>query len=106
MKRIKSAMLHQKPIYIKVLKREQFLKLELSELKKLKSNTVWSISSKVICTNGKQYYIPMMNFHQNKKNISDIKVLMKIVCKKYKGAILDSGRYFHYYGDALLTEKE
>lgn len=106
LKRITDSLLHSKPVKIKILNRNQFLNLELSNLENLKNNEVWSMTSVVSCANGKQYHIPMMNFHPYRKNLSEIEKSVKIICKEYKGVILDSGRYFHYYGNALLTNEE
>ena len=104
-KQIKKSLVHHKPTCTKIFDRESFLKLKLSDLNKF-NNDVWSMTSKVICSDNQSYHIPMMNFHPYEKDVKHIEESINLICKNYNGVILDSGRYFHYYGNALLTHEE
>ena len=48
----------------------------------------------------------MMNFHTVDISLDKIKTVTKHICPNYDGVILSSGRFFHYYGNKLLTEDE
>ena len=48
----------------------------------------------------------MMNFHPDNVPNDIIEKALSYICKSKKGVLLDSGRFFHYYGDFLLNEKE
>jgi hypothetical protein len=71
------------------------------------SNEVFSIGSKVK-KNGKEFHIPMMNFHpevtDERRFIVDcIRQLQKHTPELVPpGALVKSGRYFHYYGFGLI----
>lgn len=97
---------HTKPIKDKEYFREEFSHLILDDLPSLGENQVWSIISKVQCSSGKTKHLPMMNFHLEKDSSRDIKQILKYIYGDHKGVLLDSGRFFHYYGDFLLDEKE
>jgi len=97
---------HPKPIKTKTYLRDAFLQLELLDLGKIVGHEVWSMTSLVSCTDGESRHIPMMNFHPIDASLGDIKKTLAHICRNYRGAILDSGRYFHYYGDVLLSQEE
>lgn len=88
-----------------IYNRDNFLELNLGDLPKLPENNVWSITSKISCYDNKCKHIPMMNFHPEGIRLETIiEVLNNIVGKR--GVVLDSGRYYHYYGDFLIEEKD
>lgn len=71
---------------------------------------VWSVNSKVRYGD-KQFtdfkHVPMMNFHFEEG--ADINFAIKAVekiCGDMSGVLLESGRFFHYYGNALLHHEE
>lgn len=89
----------------KIYSRKKFELLTLENLGKLPDNEVWSITSKVVCSDGTEKHIPMMNFHSD-VSLADIKKMVKKITKNSKGVILKSGRFHHYFGDYLLNENE
>jgi len=103
---IAEAIEHPKLIKEKIYERENFLNLTLQNLEHLSNNEVWSLTSKVLCDDGTDKHIPMMNFHPIDISLEEIKQAIKIICGENNGIILSSGRFFHYYGNFLLTEKE
>ena len=94
---------HDEPIKEIVYGRDKFLSLNLTELEKLAENEVWSLTSKVLCVGNIYKHIPMMNFHSDNVDLKIIKKTLKYICNKKSGCLLDSGRFFHYYGNFLLT---
>ncbi|MFH0890837.1 MAG: hypothetical protein V1856_02285 [Candidatus Liptonbacteria bacterium] len=94
---------HDKPIKEIVYDRDNFLSLNLAELEKLTENEVWSLTSKVLCVGNVYKHIPMMNFHPENIDLGVIKKALKYICGKKSGCLLNSGRFFHYYGNFLLT---
>ncbi len=49
----------------------------------------------------------MMNFHpENGLGLGEVKKSLNHLCSDKRGVLLDSGRYFHYYGDFLLDQRE
>lgn len=97
---------HSKPLKTQNYARSKFLKLKLKDLPKLEKNQVWSIVSKVKCFGGKFKHIPMMNFHVEEKSTKEILIALKYIAGGKKGVLLESGRFYHYYGNSLLNEKE
>ncbi len=67
---------------------------------------MWSFCSKVECKGGKYKHIPMMNFHPDNVSLDAINESLKIICPNSKGVILETGRFFHYYGMSLLSEEK
>lgn len=98
---------HLNPIRHERYRRDNFLNLSLSQLPQLDKHQVWSMTS---CVGSDAIYdtmhIPMMNFHPDGIGLQEIKEAIKIIAKNKSGVILDSGRYFHYYGNFLLTERD
>lgn len=92
----------------KTYTRKEFCNLTVNALEKLGSHIVWSLSSKVGCVDGIYRHIPMMNFHPEDLLITreDIKMVVRAAARGKSGAILDSGRYLHYYGNFLLSEED
>ena len=97
---------HDKPKQEKNYSRKDFLDLTLEQLQKSKSKEVWSFVSKVQCDDGISRHIPMMNFHPEEVGLKAIKEAINHICGAKRGCILDSGRFFHYYGNFLLDENE
>lgn len=90
------------------LKREDFLKLTFDKLLKLRKfeNNVLSIHGTIKLDNGKEGFIPMMNFHLEKNvDLKFIKKTLEIMGEK-DGVILDSGRYFHYYANRIVNHND
>lgn len=48
----------------------------------------------------------MMNFHPDAASQDDVTQALQYICRGKQGALLESGRYLHYYGDFLLNEQE
>ena len=49
----------------------------------------------------------MMNFHPEEGvGLDDVKKVLGHICSDKRGVLLDSGRYYHHYGDFLLEEDE
>ena len=94
---------HDKPIKEIVYDRDRFLGLNLAGLEKLAENEAWSLTSKVLCAGNVYKHIPMMNFHPDNIDLRVIKKTLEYICGKKSGCLLDSGRFFHYYGNFLLT---
>jgi len=94
---------HNKPIKEVIYSRDKFLSLNLSKLEKLAENEVWSLTSKILCVGNVYKHIPMMNFHPDSIDLKVIKKTLKYICGEKSGCLLDSGRFFHYYGNFLLT---
>ncbi len=86
--------------------RERFGQLRLSDLGELDPRHVWSVNSVVRCCDGIYRHIPMMNFHlEEDATEDDMCKGIEHICFEQKGVLLESGRYYHYYGDFLLDEK-
>ncbi len=101
---------HSKPIAEKSIHRDIFLKSSSIELEFLGEHVVWSISSSVICQDGRMMHIPMMNFHPEipdcQESIRYILQAIHYIDGHENGVLLESGRYYHYYGKTLLSEKD
>jgi hypothetical protein len=104
-KNITKSFEHEYPLRIETYSRFDFLKLTLATLPLLKQNEVWSVSSKVKCSN-EEKHIPMMNFHPETVNKREIISCLGIICKNKSGVLVDSGRFYHYYGNFLLNQRE
>jgi len=109
LKNINDCFTESKQTASKAYSRSDFLKLTLNDLKcPLNSHLVWSFSSKVLCNDGTCKHIPMMNFHSHFPEISnkDLISVAKCIQKDTQGVLLETGRYTHYYGNALIEEKK
>ncbi|MBS3091287.1 hypothetical protein J4217_02470 [Candidatus Pacearchaeota archaeon] len=95
---------HSMPLKQQGFTRDAFNVLTYDRLNDIGENQVYSLTSKVSCNDGKTKHIPMMNFHST--STANIKLALEHICGQRKGAILNSGRFFHYYGDFLLDENE
>src|SRR3989344_5065755 len=56
---------HLGPIEERVYSRDDLNALSLEDLNGLQSNHVWSVTSRVICSDLRTRHIPMMNFHND-----------------------------------------
>lgn len=71
------------------------------------SNEVFSVGSKVQ-KDGEEFHIPMMNFHPEVENGREFVVNCLLALQERNpdlvppGVLVDSGRYFHYYGMGLI----
>lgn len=83
---------------------------DLESLPSLTENQVWSFCSKVTMLDGAYLNIPMMNFHplgvSKKESLRYIENAIGTIFGNRQGVLLDSGRYFHYYGNFLLEFNE
>jgi len=110
-KHLNEGLKSHKPLKEKWYFVDDFLKLDKLPKANIKRNQVWSLSSKVILKGKElnQYaHLPMMNFHPE-GSINDATIVeqaVKAIRPKEKGAILDSGRYWHYYGQNLLNHTQ
>ena len=110
---LKTGLLHLVPLEDKWFKRSVFLDLNLKTLQILKNNEVWSVNSKVMCYGTEDFsvdysmHIPMINFHpESGVGVGDIIETINAICPNQEGYLLESGRYYHYYGNCLLNERE
>lgn len=95
------------PLEWKKFTRSEFLELKLENLTTTEQHQVWSFTSKVRLTDGSYRHIPMMNFHPLKGvSVEDILYFIRLIEPSHKAVLLESGRYFHYYGGLLLTEED
>jgi len=108
---LESAFNHDQPKQTLSLNRNELLKIKQEDLEQLQEGNVWSIVSKVQIGNLVKH-IAMMNFHPENDNdnkdisIKSIEETLSHICGDKTGVILHSGRYYHYYGNFLLDEKE
>ncbi|MBI1805632.1 MAG: hypothetical protein HYR76_01120 [Ignavibacteria bacterium] len=103
---LESAFYQDKPLQRLNYQREEFRNLSLDNLPEVESHVVWSMTSKVLCSDAQFRHIPMMNFHPTFGSLLDIIKAIRLVCGTEPGFLLASGRYFHYYGNFLLNERE
>jgi hypothetical protein len=104
---INESLIQKIPVQRKNVSRQDFLQIDSDTLFMCAKNQVWSLTSKVKTSDGRFMHLPMMNFHpHNGVSVDDIVNFINFAITKNNGAILHSGRYYHYYGDYLLTEKQ
>jgi hypothetical protein len=107
MSHIEESLIQESPAEIKTITRQGFLALTPDDLSSNVKHQVWSFCSKVKTGDGRAMHLPMMNFHPlDNTSIDDIVNFIKIAFMGKNGVILNSGRYYHYYGDYLMTEKQ
>lgn len=71
------------------------------------SGCVLSVSSRVSTPDGGSLHIPMMNFHPvDTVTLIDIRRVLAAICGAQRGYVLATGRYWHYWGEWLLSETE
>lgn len=103
---IASSFLHEPHDVERTLLKSDFLNLSFRDLANPKDHSVWSFCSRVYI-GGEEYHLPMMNFHPEgvtkSESIPYILSAIGAICGSSQGFLLDSGRYFHYYGDFLLS---
>jgi hypothetical protein len=77
------------------------------KIRVLDQHEVIALCSKCKLTNGMQVHIPMMDFRiePSTTNLQNIKVALKTIEEK-RGAILESGKSYHYIGFTLMKENE
>ena len=67
---------------------------------------VVSVTSKVNCK-GKIYHLALMNLHpEDGLTYEEMKIALKVVTQGMGGYLLESGRYYHFYGNSLLSERK
>ncbi|HNZ70714.1 MAG TPA: hypothetical protein PKJ86_01735 [Candidatus Dojkabacteria bacterium] len=84
----------------------------VEDYKNIIPNTLVSFCSKVITGKRKEMHLPTMNYHPILDGITDeeelknsiIKLLKLIV--RWDGYLLKTDRYWHYYGEYLLSQEE
>ncbi len=106
-KNLLNGLITEPPIKEQAYNRESFLKLELDDLENLGENVVWSITSKVKCFDGSTKHMPMINFHPEEGvKLPEIIEATKLITDNKSGFFLETGRYYHYYGNFLLDNKD
>jgi len=99
------SLIQETPLQQKIFLRQDFLKLKLEDLKATR-HQVWSFTSRLKMKDGSAMHLPVMNFHPlngvTKKNIL---YFIHLIEPNNEGVLVNSGRYYHYYGDFLLSEK-
>jgi len=93
------------PLETRRYSREDFQALSLDDLEN-PFGEVWSVCSKIDCGEDGDKHIPMMNFHLDNAKWLDLLFATREITSNRKGVILDSGRFYHYYGDYLLDQEE
>jgi len=88
--------------------RDIYLNLNLDQfIKKFSKHEVLSFSSKVQLRDNTFKHVAMMNFHpEDGVDFTHLKYSVNHICGNRKGAILASGRYYHYWGNFLLSDIE
>jgi hypothetical protein len=78
------------------------------ELKRLpKNDNVISVISRVRSPEGYVYHLPLMNLHPVKEiQFQELIKILRNVIGPMKGYLLESGRYYHFYGIAKFTHKK
>lgn len=100
------SLIQEIPLEERWLDRVDFLTLGLGDLE-AGDHQVWSFTSKVQADDGAFFHIPMMNFHPlDGAGVNDILRYIKLAEPGRRGWVLESGRYFHLYIDALLSEAD
>lgn len=89
------------------LSRQEFLKKGIKPLPPLPHHHVFSLNSRVRCSDGTSHHIPMMNFHMERDlTWEEVEKAVRYITSDQPGFLLRSGRFLHYYGNFLLEEKE
>lgn len=105
---VRAALLHQ-PIArdgVRALRIDDSLEGALTRLSG-ESSHILALLSKVTTAHGDERHLPMLDFSSKKRRVGAAASV--ISCARalgYKGAIVDSGRSFHFYGNALITAEE
>lgn len=100
------SLVQEVPLRNRVFTRDDFLRLSIGDLPAAR-HQVWSVTSKVNMKDGSCKHIAMMNFHPlDGVTKKDILYFINLVEPNRIGALVYSGRYYHYYGDFLLTEDQ
>lgn len=105
---LKEGLVHHSPYREWKLLGEEILSdaFNPSKLVSRKGHVV-SVSSKIICNNGRVKHLAMMNLHpENGLSYDDIVMIVEAVTDGMPGYLLESGRYYHFYGVTLLEECE
>ena len=97
-----------RPMRLHRFSKREFLSESYSRvLRRLKGDEVLSVVSKVRTTSGEEMHIPLINFHpEGAFGLNEIKKALAYACQRKHGALLKSGRFYHYYGDFLLSQRE
>jgi len=95
------------PINEYLFSEEEFLSSDLREIsQELAEDEVLFVVSKVKTSDGSYSHIPMMNFHpESNFGLSEIRTSLCRAHPGRSGALLNSGRFYHYYGDFLLNQR-
>lgn len=108
----RTSLYQEDPIKINVVSRESVLSDLENEIAKMEKDyesdhTVVSVTSKVNLPYGEMKHIPMMNFHPEVEHdqLKSVIDFLREIGEK-DGVVLESGRYFHYYGNCLMSERE
>lgn len=90
------------------LDKDAYLNLDLNKFTKdFSEHEVLSFCSKVKLKGDSFRHIAMMNFHPEENiDLTHIRRAIKYICGAREGVLLDSGRYYHYWGNFLLSEIE
>lgn len=88
--------------------KREFLNGDYGEIcRRLDGDDVLSVVSRVEAAKGSHMHIPLMNFHpEGSFGLKEIKKALARACPRKHGALLKSGRFYHYYGDFLMSQRE
>ncbi len=110
---LEESLVHATPLRNRWWYRDDFFNLTMGRMEETAEHEVWSVNSKVECFGTEGFHspyhmhIPMMNFHfEGCANEGDMVKTINHICQNQDGAILKSGRYYHYYGNALMKDDE
>lgn len=109
LKELNAALKQEEPMEMWFNTGEQFITdtEDVLRLKNIKNHEVVSFCSILHSSDNACLHIPMMNFHpKDSIGIENIINLLKKICNGRHGYLLFSGRYWHYWGDFLLSDQE
>lgn len=67
---------------------------------------VISVASCLTAPNGDLVHLPFMNFHPEIDNLQYLSESIKFITKNQHGYLVATGRFYHFYGQYLLTPTE
>jgi len=103
---LEDSLLQPKPNYEIQISGKELLSHKFNPKEFIRScGNVISIKSKIKNSNGYNYHLPFMNFHPHSQiSLKDLINAISIITKNMSGFLLETGRYYHFYGSERLTQ--